>query len=135
MCQHAVTSCEDRRQHKVRYVKCHVVGCDGSAKLIGEHFFIGVCLHLYNARRAICLLHAPIAYCVKTKQARGVVENIDVAVFFPLLHCPPLLLRADLSTPAFSARASSCHVVHSRDVRPCFFVSTCPLPCFPPLHI
>ena len=77
MCQHAVPSCEGN----IKYVKCHVVGCDGSGKLIGEHFFIGVCLHLYNARRAICLLHAPIDYCVKTKQASGVVEIIDVAVF------------------------------------------------------
>ena len=70
-----------KKEGNIEYVKCHVIGCDGSAKLIGEHFFIGVCLHLYNARRAICLLHAPIAYCVKIKQASEVVEIIDVAVF------------------------------------------------------
>jgi len=38
-----------------------------------------------------------------------------------------------LSTPALSTLASSCYVVHSRDVHPCFFVPTCPLPRFQPL--
>jgi len=29
-----------KTEGNIKYVKCHVVGCDGSAKLIGEHFFI-----------------------------------------------------------------------------------------------
>lgn len=32
-----------KTEGNIKYVKCHVVGCDGSAKLIGEHFFLGVC--------------------------------------------------------------------------------------------
>lgn len=26
----------------IKYLKCNVIGCDGSAKLIGDQFFLGV---------------------------------------------------------------------------------------------
>ena len=32
-----------KTEGNIKYLKCHVVGCDGSAKLTGEHFFLVVC--------------------------------------------------------------------------------------------
>jgi len=38
---------------------------------------------------------------------------------FPLPHFPPLLNRADFSTPAFSTPAEPCRCFHSRIFHPC----------------
>jgi len=45
----------------------------------------------------------------------------------PLLQCPPLPHRADLSTPAKSTLATWCRIVHSCIVHPCHTVPICPL--------
>ena len=39
------------------------------------------------------------------------------------MRCPPMFLRATLSTLAMSTSASSCWLVHYRVVNPCFFAS------------
>jgi len=50
-----------KTEGNIKYLKCRVVGCDGSAKLIGEHFFLGVC----NVR--LCVVCA----------AAGVLQNFS----------------------------------------------------------
>ena len=52
----------------IKYLKCHVVGCDGSAKLIGEHFYLGVCnSHCSNT---MCYACRTLYRCMTTIDVR-----------------------------------------------------------------
>jgi len=37
-----------KTEGRTKYLKCSKVGCDGSAKIVGDMFFLGVCTHLFD---------------------------------------------------------------------------------------
>jgi len=37
-----------KTEGRTKYLKCSKVGCDGSAKIVGDVFFLGVCTYLFD---------------------------------------------------------------------------------------
>ena len=37
-----------KTEGRTKYLKCRKVGCDGSAKIVGDLFFSGVCTFVYD---------------------------------------------------------------------------------------
>jgi len=78
--------------------------------------------HFFTAFDYSCIVHSRI------------VHPCHMVLHCPLLQCPPLPHRADLSTPTNSIPATWCRIVHSCIVHPCYIVPMCPLLHFPHPH-
>ena len=110
---------------------------------ITVHYFFSVVVIICRKKQQ-CMFSLNMLWCYYFKHigitpiihyfSQSLTPALSTPVFLrgalSIRLCPPLLLRANLSTPTLST-----HVVHSRDVHPCFFVPTCPLPRFHPFFI